>query len=112
TAALGVLGEYREVVDVGEGPVAELGQARLGGDEQADVRRRGGARGEQENTGGDEGGLPDESDVDPARGEQPVVGDLLDRGGYDEPADRRDDRDRGSDADALLHRRGEAHPFG
>src|SRR5699024_4174696 len=75
-------------------------------------RRRGGARGEQENTGGDEGGLPYESDVDPARGEQPVVGDLLDRGGYDEPADRRDDRDRGSDADALPHRRGEAHPFG
>ena len=100
-AALGVLGEQREVVDVPERLDPQRGEAALGGAEQPaghQVRREAGQRDRQR---GHQPHRHDEPDVGAALVAQAVVEGLLDGDRDDDLAERRDHREEQGDADAL-----------
>ena len=100
-AALGVLGEQRQVVDVPERLDPQRGQAALGGAEQPaghQVRRE---AGDHDRRGGHQRHGHGEPDVGTARVAQAVVEGLLDGDRHDHLADRRDDGEEQGERRAL-----------
>ena len=100
-AALGVLGQQRQVVDVAERLDPQGGEAALGGGEQA--RRHGVRRpaGQDDRGGGRDRQPGGEGRVRPVGPAQAAVDRLLHGDGYDDLADRRDDGERQRLADAV-----------
>ena len=93
-AALGVLGQRRQVVDVPEGPGPQRRQARLGGPEDPPVGEEGRDGGDDQPARGGRAEDQHEAGARAVRPADPPVDGLLHGDGHDDPADRGDERDQ------------------